>query len=109
MSSFKITNTLFPTGATLLFAASLFKLNEVKHIEYVFAAGSLVLIAYHAIIAYNFKKDDRGLQRLYRIGFISSLFLAVGSYFMFTASNSWIVMVLIYALITFYLSFRIKE
>lgn len=109
MKSTKIINLLFPIGAVLLFSASLFKLNDQQYIEYVFAAGSLILIAYHAIIAYNFKKNDKGMQRLYRMGFISSLFLTIGTYFMFTASNSWIIMVLIYALSTFYLSFRIKE
>jgi hypothetical protein len=108
MNSTKITNLLFPAGATLLFAASLFKLNDQPYIEYVFAAGAFLLIVYHAILAYNFKNEDKSLQRLYRTGFISSLFLALGTYFVFTDSNSWIVVVLIYALTTLYLSFRLK-
>jgi phosphatidylserine synthase len=108
MSNVKYTNLLFPVGATLLFAASLFKLNDQPYIENVFAAGALLLISYHAILAYNFQKEDKTLQRLYRIGFISSLFLAIATYFVFTGSNSWIVMVLIYALTTLYLSFRLK-
>ena len=108
MNYTKIINLLFPVGASFLFASSLFKLNNQKHIEYIFALGAFLLIIYHALLAYKFKKEDKTLQRLYRMGFISSLFLAIGAYFMFTASNSWIVMVLIYALTTFYISFRIK-
>jgi len=108
MNYTKYINILFPLGATLLFAASLFKLNDQPYIEYVFAAGALFLIVYHAILAYNLKKEDKTLQRLYRIGFISSLFLAIATYSVFTGSNSWIVMVLIYALTTLYLSFRLK-
>jgi len=108
MNAIKLFNQLFPVGASFLFAASLFKLNDQKYIEFVFALGAILLISYHAILAYNFKKEDKTLQRLYRMGFISSLFLAIGAYFMFTNSNSWIVMVLIYALTTLYISFRIK-
>ncbi len=108
MNTTRIINLLFPVGATFVFAASLFKLNDQKFIEYVFAVGAFLLIVYHALLAYNFKDEDKTKQRLYRIGFISSLFLAIGSYFMFTGSTSWIVMVLIYALTTLYLSFRLK-
>lgn len=108
MNSTRILNLFFPVGAALIFAASLFKLNDQPYIEYVFAVGAIALIVYHALLAYNFKNEDKTLQRLYRIGFISSLFLAIATYFIFTSSNSWIVMVLIYALTTLYLSFRLK-
>jgi len=108
MNSTKIINLLFPVGATLVFTASLFELNDQPYNEYAFAAGALLLIVYHAMLAYKVGDENKTKQRLYRIGFMASLFLAIGSYFMFTGSTSWIVMVLIYALITLYLSFRLK-
>jgi len=109
MNYTKLINLLFPVGASILFAAALFGFKDLNYTEYLFALGALLLIAYHAIQAYNFKEEDKVKQRVYRLGFISSLFLAIAAYFRFTDSNSWIVMVLIYAVTTFYLSFRMKN
>jgi hypothetical protein len=99
---------LFPVGAIFVLLAAILKLSEVVYVEYIFSLGALLLIAYHGLVAYNQTNTDSRIQRLYRIGFLSSLFLAVAAYFMFTSSNSWIVMVLIYAVNTFYLSYRTK-
>ncbi len=101
-------NILFPIGASLVFAASLFKLNNQKNIEYFFSAGALLLIIYHGILLYNVRNEDKTRQRMYRTVFFSSLLLAVGSYFMFTGANSWSVTVLIYAVTILYSSFRLK-
>jgi len=59
--------------------------------------------------AYETKTEDKSPQRLARLGFLTSLMLGVACYFMFTGSNSWVVMVLIYALSSFYQSFRGTE
>ena len=101
-------NSLFPAGAILVFVASILAYFKIEYVEFLFALGAMALIAYNAILAFNQQDKDRNTQRLYRMGFISSLFLAVGAYFMFTDSNSWIVMVLIYTVTTLYISFRIK-
>jgi hypothetical protein len=101
-------NSLFPAGAILVFVASILAYYKIEYVEFLFALGAITLIAYHAILAYNQQDKDRNVQRLYRMGFISSLFLGIATYFMFTESNSWIVMVLIYTVTTLYISFRIK-
>ena len=74
---------------------------------YLFSFGALVIIITQLFVALQ-KHTDSHKQRLSRISLISSLFLGLASYFMYTQSNSWVVAVLIYALITLYLSFRNK-
>jgi hypothetical protein len=104
----KIVQNLFPAGAILVFISSVLQFQEVPYMPIGYTLGSIMLIAYHAFTAYNTTETTKINQRLYRIGFIASLFLAVGSYFMLTNSLSWVVTTLIYAVITFYLSFRLK-
>jgi hypothetical protein len=74
---------------------------------YLFTFGALVMMVTQLLVATQ-KHTDSSKQRFARISFISSLFLGLASYFMFIDSNSWAVAVLIYALTTFYLSFRNK-
>jgi uncharacterized membrane protein len=101
-------NSLFPTGAIFVFAASILFYFKIPQVEYLFATGAVALISYHGILAFIQDDKDKNVLRLYRMGFLASFFLAIASYFIFTQSNSWIVMVLIYAIITLYISFRIK-
>lgn len=104
----KAINNLFPTGAIFVLLSALLKLGNIAYVEYVFALGALLLICYHGMIAYKNSIAELRIQRLHRMGFIASLFLGGATYFMFSGSNSWIVMVLIYAVNTFYLSYRAK-
>lgn len=102
--------TLFPTGAMLVLIASLLQIfAKFDQSVYIYGTGTLALIIYHATLAFNSKQKSALTARQYRIGLFASLFLAVGTYFMYTESNSWVVATLIYGVITFYLSFRIKE
>ncbi|MDL2289888.1 hypothetical protein LJB95_00600 [Paludibacteraceae bacterium OttesenSCG-928-F17] len=96
----------------LIVAGILTLVGAVMHVfhsifaPYIFTGGAILLVAGHAISAISVKSEDFRQRRLSRIGFIASLFLLVSSYLMFTQSNSWVVFLLIYAAITFYLSFR---
>lgn len=102
----KSVSYVYASGAAMLFIASLGSMQHVVF-NYVFAVASFILIFYHAFVAYN--DQNIKTQRVHRIAFVASLFLAIASYFRFTDSYSWVVMVLIYAAITIYLSFRGKE
>lgn len=104
----KILNILFPIGGITIILASFLKINNNEFAKYAYSVGALLLITYHASIALKNKNSESRLQRSTRMGFINSLFLAVGAYFMFTDANSWILAVLIYALATLFLSFRMK-
>jgi hypothetical protein len=97
---------LFITAGTLTILGAFFKLFDIKFAPYVFSLGAALLIYLQGKSIFDKKKKDSNQRRFARTGLITSLMLGVGAYFMFTGSNSWVVMVLIYALSSFYLSFR---
>ena len=105
MMNKKNLDIIFAVGALLTSAGAIMNLFDVENSKYIFGLGSIIVIAIHASIALQ-KSDDLRKQRLTRMGFTSSLLLGLGTYFMFTDSNAWVVTVLIYALTSFFLSFR---
>lgn len=99
---------LYISAIVLTLAGAVLHLVLVRFSTYIFSAGALLLIILHLINVFKTKTEDKQQERLTRIGLIASLFLALAAYFMFKDSNSWVVAVLLYALITFYISFRTK-
>jgi hypothetical protein len=99
---------LLTTGALLTLIGTLTQLFNVKYSAYLFSIGALTIIIYHLAVTLDTKNADLRVQRLTRYGFISSLFLGLSSFFMFTNSNLWVLGVLIYALTSLFLSFRLK-
>lgn len=97
---------LFITAGTILILASFAQFLKLKYAPYIFVIGAALLIFIHGKNAFDNVTTDRRQQRLARIGFFTSFTLALAAYFMFTGSNSWIVMVLIYALSSLFQSFR---
>lgn len=73
---------------------------------YVFAVGATLLIIYQLKVALDNRKSDMRIQRLSRMNFLASLLLAIATYLMFENSNLWVVGVLIYALVSLFISFR---
>ena len=96
----------FIIAGTLTILGSFAQLFKLVYAPYLFSVGVALLIVLHGIDAFDKTKTDKRQQRLARIGLLTSLMLGIGAYFMFTGSNSWVVMVLIYALSTFFQSFR---
>lgn len=74
---------------------------------YIFAIGAILIILIQFKVALEFR-DSKSMrvQRLVRISFLSSLLLAIATYLMFTNSNLWVIAVLIYGLVTLFISFR---
>lgn len=100
--------SLFSTiGLSAIILGTITQIIDLAPAIYIFSFGALVIIVTQLLVALD-KQTDNYKQRLARISFISSLFLGLASYFMYMHSNSWVVAVLIYALITLYLSFRNK-
>lgn len=97
---------LFILAGTLTILGAFAKLFDLIYAPYVFSIGAGILIFLHGKDAFDKGKADKRNQRLSRIGFFTSLMLGLAAYFMFTGSNSWVVMVLIYALNSIYQSFR---
>ena len=97
---------LFFGGGTLTIIGAVAQLFDISSAPYIFSLGAALLIYFQFINAWKTREVDMRQQRLGRIGFITSLLLALAAYFMFTHSNLWVVAVLIYALSSFSLSFR---
>ena len=100
---------LFIIAGTITILGAFARLFDIKYAPYIFSVGAVLLIFIQGKNAYETKTEDKSPQRLARLGFLTSLMLGVACYFMFTGSNSWVVMVLIYALSSFYQSFRGTE
>ena len=75
----------------------------------VFSAAASLTIAHSILFALNNKTDDVRKARLQRLYFICTLFLGVAAWLMFVNNNAWVVMILIFAVTTFFLSFRGKN
>ena len=101
-----ISQFLFLIAGSFTILGAVLQLFVLNFAPYVFTAGVGLLIYLHAKEVFDDTQPDKRHQRLSRIGLITSLFLGLGSYFMFTGSNSWVVMILIYALSSFFQSFR---
>lgn len=106
MTKDKIQQIVFITAGLLTIIGSIAQIAGIPHAVYIFATGTLLLIYSHLKSVLSSKDDGFRTRRLSRIGFISSLMLLAADYFMFTGSNAWVVCLLIYAVITFVLSFR---
>ena len=97
---------LFFSGGLFTIIGSVAQLFDFKSAPWIFSVGSVFLVYVH-LINYLDKKDvSVTQQRLARVSLFSSLLLFLAAYFMFTASNLWVLAVLIYALSSLYLSFR---
>ena len=97
---------LFIFAGTITILGAFARLFDIKYAPYIFSIGAGLLIFLQGKSALDNWNVEKRQQRLARIGFLTSLMLGVASYFMFTGSNSWVVMVLIYSLSSFFQSFR---
>jgi len=97
---------LFVIAGTITILGAFARLFDMKSAPYIFTVGAVLLIFIQGKNAYDNRSEDKNQQRLSRLGFLTTLMLGVACYFMFTGSNSWVIMVLIYALSSFYQSFR---
>jgi hypothetical protein len=107
----KPSNVLFIVGGVVTIIGAVAHLLNILNAPYIFAFGAGLIIYFQFLLSLHVHRDevDKRTQRLTRIGFFSSLLLTLAVYFMFKSSNSWVVAVLIYALSSFFLSFRGNE
>ncbi len=97
---------LFFVAGTLLLTGAAAKIFDIQIAPYIFSVGAFIVIVLQLLALNNHKTEDFHVRRLYLIAFIASLLLALSAYLMFTFSNLWVVGILIYALISLYISFR---
>jgi hypothetical protein len=106
MNQERLTKILFTTGSSLVIISAIAKLVNFSYAPHVFTFGVVLLIYVQLKNVIDNRKAETRQKRLSRNGMVTSLLLALAAYFMFTGSNSWVVLVLIYALSTFFLTFR---
>ena len=97
---------LFISAGTLTILGAFAKIFDVSFAPYIFSVGAALLIFLQGKHAFKISKASKREQRLARLGLLTSLTLGLAAYFMFVGSNSWVVLVLIYGLSSFFLSFR---
>ncbi len=101
-------------GALLVVGAALFMF-DVPYAECLFAVGAFLAVVQTFIYAMQHKDDTIGDKktniqqaRLHRLNFIASLFLGIAAWLMWIHNTSWVAFVLVYVVLTLYLSFRAK-
>lgn len=103
----KLTDLLFLLANALLLCGALMQLFWKNSYTYIlFGAGALVLLFLNLKNMSDLRDADVRVRRLSRNGVFSAFILAIGAYFMYTGSNSWVIALLIYALTTLFLTFR---
>jgi len=96
-------------GSILTLVGVILQLNDLDFSKYIFGVGALSLIVIYFINNFQAKDESNRLRRQYRILLLASFLLAVSTYMMFKDNGSWIVLVLIYAAVSVFLSFRRVE
>jgi Ca2+/Na+ antiporter len=101
-----ILTVFYVTGLLLVILASIGHFFEIQYSNIVFAIGASMLVIERIIVMLREKETDFRKQRLLRMNLMLSLVLVLAAYSMLDGTTLWIPAVLIYALITLFLSFR---
>jgi len=101
----KLLNIVFTVGAILVLISSVLVMEHVVWGEYAFASGVALFFFSRLKMAYS--GNDFRLKRLNRLYFLSSLALVVASCLQFRGNGGWIVLLLIVAILEFYISLRV--
>lgn len=97
---------MYVIGITLIIVGSLGHFFNQPFFKFIFGVGALVIIISQLSFMFNVRNPDFRQKRFLRMNLILSLMLAVAAYSMFDGTTLWIVIVLIYALTTLFMSFR---
>ncbi len=97
-------------GAILVVVGATVRLFEADFpvFKYLFSLGAIILIVVAFIHHHQARNEDIRVQRQYRMMLFATAFLGVAGYLMFLNDERWVVLVLMYAVISVFLSFRGK-
>lgn len=97
-------------GSLLVLVGAALKFFQFEFANYIFVLGAALLLGLQTFyVSKSGEETDLQAKRLIRLMFIASLFLGIAAYFMFTGKNTWVPLLLAYALISLYISFRSKN
>ena len=97
---------IYIAGILLVIAGSFGFFLDLLYFRFVFGVGALFVILNQLIVMFNTRNPDFRQKRLLRMNLMLSLMLALATYSMFDGTTLWIAVVLIYALVTLFMSFR---
>lgn len=95
-------------GSFSLFAGAVLKFFTFTTANYVFAVGAFILLVLQVLNLIQSQQEDVRVLRLHRILLLVTAMLGVAAYFMFIGKNTWMPLLLAYAITSLYLSFRFK-
>ncbi len=75
---------------------------------YVFGVGAFLMVVLAISDMWSHRSAAFRETRLFRINLLASLALVIGAYLMYRNSNSWVICLMVYALVTLFLSYRFK-
>lgn len=99
--------TLYVIASILLIVSSAAYFFDVPYSEYAFAASVVALLVQKLMVnGKSFKTTDFRKKRLLRLEFYSMAVLILATYSMITDKTYWIPLVLLYAVVVIFLSYR---
>jgi len=103
----KFLQSVYAMGIVCVITGSLGHFCENPFFKFLFGAGALLVIVSQTINAVRNTENDFRKKRLVRMNLMLSLMLALATYSMFDGTTLWVAIVLIYALVTLIMSFRV--
>lgn len=99
---------LYIVGGALLLIGAMFQPDKNLHFApCIFAGGALLVMLYHFLDALKFRKSGNFQQkRFYGLCFLVSALLIPAAYLMYINQKYWLVLLLIYCVSIFFLTFR---
>ena len=93
-------------GGVLVLAGAAFQFFDFSFAKYVFAVGTLLLIIVQSTYLSNVRNENIRIQRIVRMMFFVTLLLGFGVYLMFSNDDRWVLLILIYAVVSVFLACR---
>lgn len=102
----KVNGFLLAAGGVLILISSVLVMESVIIGKYFFAAGSLFYII--SRLKMKYEGENYKIKRLNRYIYVTSLLLLAICYFQFIGNNSWIVLLMITAIVELYSTLRVS-
>lgn len=103
----RIKNLSYVVGTMLVLISAVLVMEHVQYGTILFAVGAALVILHKLWSQY--RGDDFRLRRMNRYQFFSAILLVGCSYLQFKGLNSWVVLLLVVAVLELFLSFRITK
>lgn len=104
-----IVKTVHLVGGMLTLTGALLYFFELGIARYLFAFGVIALIGVQVVYLVQTKQENVRTQRMMRLMLVAVLLLGFGAYLMFVNDERWVILMLIYVLISVFLALRAEK